>query len=174
MRATGAAMLLCAAGWATPAAADSDDATATARIVAPLSFFNTQGLDFGIIIPSNRQGFVTVAVTGAVTSTNGIVTIPNTQALARFSGKGTQNQFVAVSLGANTIQLTGPGANMRVDQFIISSTPTAQQLTTVPATFRIGSPTGVFDFAIGARLRVNAGQRRGTYRGTFRVNLDYL
>jgi hypothetical protein len=169
-----AALMLAALGVATPAEAAEDSAEASAVIVTRLSFFNTDPLDFGIIIPSNAQGFVTIAANGTVTSTNGIVTVPNTQSRAAFAGQGTFNQIVAISLGSNTIQLTGPGANMRVDQFVVNSTPTAQTLSTVPRTFRIGSPSGVFNFAIGGRLRVGANQRRGTYTGTFRVNLEYL
>ena len=92
---------------------------------------------------------------------------------ARFAGLGSRKQQVTISLGSNTIQLTGPGAPMTVSQFEIGSTPTVI-LSTTPTRFRITTPGGNFAFGIGARLNVNANQAPGDYSGTFAITLNYL
>jgi Domain of unknown function (DUF4402) len=61
---------------------------------------------------------------------------------------------------------------MTVSNFTIGSTPTAP-ITTAPRTFRITSPTGIFNFPIGARLNVGANQMDGNYQGTFTIVLNY-
>jgi hypothetical protein len=92
---------------------------------------------------------------------------------ARFAGLGTFNRQVDISVSANSIQLTGPGAPMTLSQFEIGSTPTAI-LTTTPMRFRIASTSGIFNFPIGGRLAVNANQAEGTYSGSFIITLNYL
>jgi hypothetical protein len=61
---------------------------------------------------------------------------------------------------------------MIVDTFTVSSTPVTN-LTTVPTLYRISSSTGIFQFGLGARLRVGANQAPGNYTGTFRLTLIY-
>lgn len=78
-----------------------------------------------------------------------------------------------VSLGANSIFITGPGAPMRVRTFVIGSTPTAV-ITTTPTRFRIGAVNGIFNFPIGATLEVGANQAAGTYTGNWTITLNYF
>mgnify|MGYP000524075801 FL=1 len=85
---------------------------------------------------------------------------------------GAFNQRVQVSLGSNSIFLTGPGVRMRARTFVIGSTPTAV-LTTTPRVFRIAGATGAFRFPVGATLEVGANQAPGTYRGTWTITLNY-
>lgn len=167
-------LALCAAQLltATPARAAPAQAEGQAIVLRQLSFLKDEDLDFGEIVPAAAQAFVTLSPDGTRSSTGAIVLVGNTHQPARFTGKGTVNQTVLISLGSSTINLTGPGTAMRVDQFIIGSTPTAT-LTTSPTRFRITNSTGVFNFPIGARLRVNANQAPGTYAGTFSVTLVY-
>ena len=77
-------------------------------------------------------------------------------------------------MGANSITLNrvGGGATMAVDTWVIGSTPTAV-LTTNPRVFTISSSNGIFNFPIGATLRVAANQASGTYTGTFNLILNY-
>jgi hypothetical protein len=147
-------------------------ADAQLALVTPLSFILVEDLDFGKVIPATVSGTVTITPAGVRTATNGIVLVGNTHQVSQFAGQGTNNQRVDISLGANTIQITGPGAPMTVRAFVIGSTPTAV-LTTTPQRFRINSATGIFQFPIGATLDVGANQAAGKYTGTWSVTMQY-
>jgi Domain of unknown function (DUF4402) len=158
----------------TPAYADTKPGSAEITIVRPLSFVIDDGLDFGNVIRGTTAGTVTIAPNGTRTSTGG-VTLANGggHKAASFAGQGTFNQRVDVSIGANTIFLTGPGAAMRVRNFVIGSTPTAP-LTTAPTRFTIASASGIFNFPVGATLEVGANQVPGKYTGTWSITLNYF
>lgn len=172
-----AAMLSAMAGVAAPSSAGAQVATeqadARAVLVRRFSFFRVQDLSFGGIIPGPTPGVVRVQPNGVRTSTGGVVLSGSGHQAAQFAGMGLYNQQVRIRMGSNTIQLTGPGAPMTVSQWEIGSTPTTQFLTTSPQTFRLGSPTGIFNFPLGARVNVNANQAPGHYTGTFTIRLDY-
>jgi spore coat protein U-like protein len=155
-----------------PAHADQSTADAQIAVVRPLEFIRVENLDFGQVIRGTTAGTVTISVTGARTRTGGVTLIGTGFQPAEFAGMGTNNQRVDVSLGANQIFITGPGAPMRVHTFVMGSTPTAI-LTTTPRRFRINSPTGIFVFPVGATLDVGANQVPGTYTGTWTITLNY-
>jgi hypothetical protein len=156
-----------------PAAhADQTAVDAQIAVVRPLEFIRVENLDFGRVIRSSTAGTVTIAPDGTRTKTGGVTLIGTGFQAAEFAGMGTNNQRVDVSLGANQIFVTGPGAPMRVHTFVIGSTPTAV-LTTTPRRFRINSPTGIFIFPVGATLDVGANQAPGTYNGTWTITLNY-
>ncbi|QJQ32180.1 DUF4402 domain-containing protein [Sphingomonas lacunae] len=154
-------------------AGDSEAARSEAIILRPLSFFRVQDLEFGDFVPGATGGVVRVLPNGTRTATGSITLVGANHQPARFAGLGTFNRQVDISVSANSIQLTGPGAPMTLSQFEIGSTPTAI-LTTTPLRFRIASTTGIFNFPIGGRLAVNANQAAGTYAGTFVITLNYL
>lgn len=162
------------AGSAFPAWAQSATAQGQSQVgvITPLSFIQTEELHFGRIFASNTAGTVVVAPNGTRTRSGGVTLIGNDQQAAEFAGMGSFNQRVQVSLGSNSIFLTGPGTRMRARAFTIGSTPTAV-LTTTPQVFRIAGATGVFRFPVGATLDVNANQAPGTYRGTWTITLNY-
>ena len=168
-----AAVMATAAILAAPAHADTKTGNAEITIVRPLSFVIDDNLDFGSVVPSNVAGLVTMAPTGNRTATNGIVLVGTGHKPASFAGQGVSNQRVDVSLGSNSILITGPGAPMRVRTFIIGSTPTAI-LTTTANRFRIAAANGVFSFPIGATLEVGANQAPGSYSGIWSITLDYF
>ena len=141
-------------------------------VVTPLSFIQTEELSFGRILSSNTAGTVTVAPNGTRTRSGGVTLHGNDQQAAVFAGLGAVNQRVQISLGSNSIFLTGPGVRMRARNFVIGSTPTAV-LSTTPRVFRIAGANGGFSFPVGATLDVNANQAPGTYRGTWSITLNY-
>ncbi len=148
---------------------------AEAVVVTNLSFFKVDDIVFGSLIPGPTAGTVVLAPDGTRTRTGGVTLATGaTPQPASFAGRGANNQRVAISVTSNTVTLTrvGGGGTMTMDTFIIGSTPTAQ-LTTVPLAFRINSPTGIFQFPVGATLRVKANQAPGKYVGTFAVTLQY-
>ena len=72
------------------------------------------------------------------------------------------------------ITRVGGTQTMQVRTFTIGSTPTTMVLTTTPQSFRIGSLSGLFLFAVGAELVVGANQMPGDYRGNYTVILNYM
>lgn len=168
------ALAACAAAFlCSPAYADTKPGNAEITVVRPLSFVIDDNLDFGSLIPGTTAGTVTMDPTGARTATNGIVLVGGGNSPATFSGQGTFNQRVDISLGANSIFINGPGAPMRVRTFVIGSTPTAV-LTTAPLRFRIAAANGIFTFPIGATLEVGANQAPGKYTGNWSITLNYF
>lgn len=159
---------------ASPAFAETKVATAEITVVRPLSFVIDDNLDFGTVIRGATAGTVTVAPNGTRTSTGGaILANGGGHKAASFAGRGTNNQRVDISLGANSILIVGPGLPMRVHSFVLGSTPTAV-LTTTPQRFRINSATGIFAFPVGATLDVGANQAPGQYTGTWTITLNYF
>jgi hypothetical protein len=158
----------------SPAAAQQADGGAEAVIVRSLTFIKDEDLDFGAMLAGATAGTVVVPPTGARTRTGGVTLVGSAFQPARFAGRGTQNQNVQISINSNSVVLTRVSGTqtMIADTFIIGSTPTAP-LTTNPRVFRITAATGVFNFPVGATLRVGANQVPGTYRGTFTLTLNY-
>lgn len=157
---------------AVPARADTEAADSEAVIIRPLSFISFEDLNFGQIVASNRAGVVTIAPNGTRTATNGILLLGSQHQSSSFTGRGSFNQVVTIALAANTTQITGPGAPMRVRTFTIGTTPTIV-LTTAPQRFRIGSANGIFIFNVGATLEVGANQAPGIYSGQWDITLEY-
>jgi Domain of unknown function (DUF4402) len=146
-----------------------------AVVVRPLSFITDENLEFGTIISAGTAGTVTVPPSGARTKTGGPILHGTAFQPARFSGFGARNQFVLISTGANSYsvpRIGGGAPAMTLDTFVIGSTPTAN-LTVVPRSFRITSATGLFNFPVGARLRVAANQPAGQYQTSFTITLVY-
>ena len=162
------------AGFSAPAQAATRAAKADVTIVTPLSLIKDEDLDFGSLIRGATNGTVVVPPSGARTATGGAILVGTLFNPARFAGFGAVGQSVQISMGANSITLNrvGGGATMAVDTWVIGSTPTAV-LTTNPRVFTISSSNGIFNFPIGATLRVAANQASGTYTGTFNLILNY-
>jgi hypothetical protein len=156
-----------------PASAAPTQGDAEVAVVTPLSFINYENLDFGTVIRSATAGTVILAPNGTRTLTGGVSLASGSHQPASFAGRGAFNQRVDISLGSNTIVLTGPGAPMRVRDFVIGSTPTAI-LSTAPLRFRIAAANGIFAFPIGATLEVGANQALGQYSGTWSITLNYF
>jgi len=166
--------LFLAPAAASPALAQAGaQSEAEAIVLRPLSFFKVGDLDFGDIIPSAAAGTVTLEPDGSRSRTGGVTLAGNGGEPARFAGLGSFNRQVNISLGSNSIWITGPGTRMRVRTFEIGSTPTAI-LSTSPMRFRIASPLGNYNFPVGATLEVGANQAPGDYSGTFTITLNYL
>jgi len=165
-------VLLPGAALANPPA----NATAQARVIVVkrLSFIKTADLDFGRIVPGNSAGTVTITPEGGMVVAGGARFSGDDGHPASFSGYGTTNQIVSIAVTRNSVLLTRVGGNetMRLETFVIGSTPQTQ-ITTSPLAFRIASSTGMFAFPLGATLRVGARQKPGIYTGTFSLTLQY-
>lgn len=159
---------------ALPSAAMAAPATADVRItvLTPLSFVNSDDLDFGRIIPANVAGTVNISTNNVRTATNGITLVGTDFQAARFGGMGTQNQRVRIRISTPNVTLTGPGPAMTVTNLVIGAAPTLQQIGNSP-NYRIVPANGIFSFTVGADLAVGANQPAGTYSGTFTAIVDY-
>lgn len=165
-------LLLGLAAMPSAALAAPAQGEASAVVVRPLSFINYENLDFGRIIPATVAGTVTISTTNVRTQTNGIVLIGNDFQVARFAGRGVQNQRVRIQITPATVTLAGPGPAMTVSNLVIGPGTTLQQNGSSP-NYRIVPANGIFFFTVGGRLNVGAKQPAGAYSGTFTATLDY-
>ena len=145
-----------------------------AAIIARHALVKTADLRFGTNIAGNTQGTITIGPDGAVSRTGGAVRAGGITGPAQFYAYSRRNNTASLSLGANFINITraGGGAQMRVDNFTISSDPPTI-LTTSNTTFTLNTPNGIFPFNIGGTLHIGAHQMPGTYSGTFSVTINY-
>ncbi|HUQ14051.1 MAG TPA: DUF4402 domain-containing protein [Novosphingobium sp.] len=160
-------------------------APAKAVVLSPLSLVKTADMSFAKIAARPVAGTVTVdSTTGACSYV--VVSGIGTCSAAKFSGRGAIGGNVRISLVNNT-NLTGPGQTMVLDTIKVSGLAGAIYTGNTNANgqgvgltqgngnqrYRIGGAAGVFDFAIGGTLHVNANQLPGIYRGTVTVTVSY-
>lgn len=150
---------------AAPVGSSNGNATATARILRPLTLTQKQSMNFGDLMLSGAGTW-----SGAVVSMSrlGVVTCPanvtcsgSTQA-ATYNVTGTNNQQVTISVPSVTMthaSITGAQLTM---------TPNA------PGTLILtnsGAPGN--DFSIGGSITLASDTPDGVYTGTFNVTVDY-
>ena len=155
---------------ATPAFAapvsPNQNATATARIVRPLTLTWVQDLNLGTILLSGPGAWsgaiVGVSQAGVLSCANTNVTCSGAVQAARYNVRGTNNQLVTIT--APNVTLTN--ANDATQTLLMTvSNPGSVMLT------NSGSP-GV-DFNLGGSLPVASTTGDGVYSGTFNVTVDY-
>ena len=150
----------------TPAFAQAvnatSDATATARIVEPLTLTSFRDLDLGTIVlgPGTYTDTISIAQDGTFTC-GANVTCSGTRQTAQYDATGTMDQVLTVSV-ASTLDLvnqtqTSPDLVLTVD---------------APATATLDA-TGAVRFDIGGSIDVSDGTADGVYTGTFAVSADY-
>ncbi|WP_381423743.1 DUF4402 domain-containing protein [Sphingorhabdus arenilitoris] len=171
-------LLLCPAN---AIAANAPGTTKTA-IVRPLTLVKLADLDLGRILPGPTAGTVTINVNGTRSSTGPVVLVGTDYHPARFAGEGDPNGPATGGFGRaritlpNQIFLTGPGPQMRLNNFTFG--PDTTLGTTIiqngnSQNIRLTRPDRTFGFVVGGRLSVGANQPGGIYTGTFSVTVDY-
>ncbi|MCO5256874.1 MAG: DUF4402 domain-containing protein [Lentimicrobium sp.] len=139
----------------------TDDATATARIITPISLVNTQGLAFGNIAASSNPGTVTITPEGVRSHTGGVTpSIIGTYNNAIYSATGEPNATYTITL-PGSISISDGTNTMSVNNF--TSTPAAGTLSAA------GSQT----INVGATVNVGASQPTGNYTGSYDVTIAY-
>jgi hypothetical protein len=165
---------------------DSETGHAQAVIVEPLTLIKVRDMDFGKIVPSVAGGTVAINPVTDACSASGVISVGNACRAAMFVGMG-RNPFKARVTMSNITQLTGPGAAMTVDDFVIGANSTITftgntngqgnggglQNGNGNQRYSINSPTGIFELHLGATLHVNPNQTPGVYTGTFSVTVQY-
>jgi hypothetical protein len=155
---------------ATPALAapvgPNQNATATARIVKPLTLTWVQDLNLGTILLSGAGAWggavVGVSQAGVLSCVNVNVTCSGAVQQAKYNVRGTNNQVVTIT--APDVTLTN--ANNPLQTLLLSvSNPGTVTLTSS------GAPGN--DFNLGGSITVASTTGDGVYSGTFNVTVDY-
>lgn len=153
---------------ATPALAVNPDknATATARIVKPLTLVWVDDLDLGTVILSGAGTWtganVGISRAGVFSCTNANVTCSGATKHAQYKVTGTNNQTVTVN--APDVVLTNQN----------DSTKTLLLDVDTPGTLMLGnSGAAGYTFGLGGSIAVDYDTFDGTYVGTFNVTVNY-
>jgi spore coat protein U-like protein len=150
--------------------AASTEGRATATIMTAISTSKNTGtstfgdLAFGVIVPSESSGTVTISSTSDRTHNGGVELVASISGAASFNISGAANTPYTVTLpGTDTIKISSGSDTMQIHSFSVSSTSSSP---------RIGSD-GKDTFNVGGKLEVGENQPAGNYTGTFIVTVAY-
>ena len=135
----------------------------SAKIVAPVTVTETQGLDFGTILaPTDSAKTVTISTDGSRSDGgSGILVNTNPGKAGLFNVTGADSQTMTIKV-PNTVTLTSTGGgSMTVNNFV---TEPDSELT-------LSGTSG--QIKVGADLAVSQGQAEGDYTGTYTVTVSY-
>ena len=135
----------------------------SAKIVAPVTVTETQGLDFGTILaPTDSAKTVTISTAGSRSDDgSGILVNTNKGKAGLFNVTGADSQTMTIEV-PNTVTLNSTGGgSMTVNNFV---TEPANNLT-------LSGTSG--QIKVGADLAVSQGQAEGDYTGTYTVTVSY-
>ncbi len=144
---------------------DSAQVNASATILPrALNLTETSAISFGNIQVGSTGGTVTVPqISGDPVTFDGDVDYEvGSGEIAGFVASGEPGYTFTISFADASINLSGPGDDMLVDNFLIS----AGTLASLEA-------DGTQAFNVGATLHVNGNQVAGAYTGTYTVNIEY-
>lgn len=146
---------------ATSAQAQSADAGAGAKIIAPLEISNVTDLYFGTIAPSTTVGDkVVVLADGSRKCGPALTCLTADHTAAAFAVTGEADAFYTISL-PKQIRIVNPnGTSMMVSDFTGSKSK-GQLLK------------GEDSFTVGGTLDVSVRQEAGKYTGSFTVAVEY-
>ena len=153
---------------ATPALAvgpSDKNATATARVVKPLTLSWQRDLDLGTIVlgPGSWSG-ASVGITrgGVFSCANANTTCSGATQTAQYNVTGTNNQIVTVT--APNVTLTNQNDNVSTLVLTVDN----------PGTVNLGnSGSSGLVFGLGGSVTVASNTPDGTYFGTFNVTVNY-
>jgi len=155
------AIVLSALAAATSANAQSADAGAGAKIIAPLEISNVTDLYFGTIAPSTTVGdFVTVLADGSRKCGPALTCLTADHTAAAFAVTGEADAFYTISLPREIKIVNDKGTAMRVFEF--NGSKSGGQLL-----------SGEDSFTVGGTLDVSVRQEAGRYNGSFTVAVEY-
>ncbi len=149
---------------ATPALAvpPDKDATATARIIKPLSLIWVDDLDLGTItLVDTGPTTVGISRAGAWSCPGTAVVCSGAHKVAEYLVTGTNNQVVTVNAG--DVTMNGPAG----------STPLLLDVDAPPSINLGNSGMAGTPLTIGGSITVGGTQAEGTYIGTFAVTVNY-
>lgn len=155
------AVVLASLAATTSAQAQSADAGAGAKIIAPLEISNVTDLYFGTIAPSTSVAdIVTVAADGSRKCGPALTCLTADHTAAAFAVTGEADAFYTISLPKEIKIVNENGTAMRVADFT-GSKANGQILK------------GEDSFTVGGTLDVGVRQEAGKYTGSFTVAVEY-
>jgi hypothetical protein len=155
------ATVLASLAAATSAQAQSADAGAGAKIIAPLEISNTADLYFGTIAPSTSVAdTVTVLADGSRKCGPALTCLTADHTAAAFAVTGEADAFYTISLPRGIRLFNENGTAMSVSD-VTGSKSTGQLLK------------GEDSFTVGGTLDVGVRQEAGKYVGSFTVAVEY-
>ena len=165
--------LVMAGGAMAQSTATTNDATANANVIAPITIANGLTLEFGNVVAG--AGTVTIAAaTGNRTDSVPALTPggqKGTVRAATFNVTGEGTSTYAITLPSNAVTLSdGAGVpnTMTVNAFTVAAGTTGSVTGTVGT---LAAGAGVLN--VGATLNVAALQAPGSYTGTYAVTVAY-
>lgn len=167
LAATVAAMALAATPASAQVAPSDRNATATARIIKPLTLTHVQDLNLGDILLSGGTGWTgaVVGIThdGSFDCSNVNVTCTGVPQVAMYNVTGTQGQTVTITSTPTVLMRNANDVNETL-------TLTVDNPGTV---YLANSGAPGSDFSLGGSISVDADTLDGVYTGTFDVTVDY-
>jgi hypothetical protein len=146
---------------ATAANAQSADAGAGAKIIAPLEISNVTDLYFGTIAPSTTVAdTVVVLADGSRKCGPALTCLTADHTAAAFEVTGEADASYTISLPREIKIVNDKGTAMNVSDF--NGSKTSGQLL-----------SGKDSFTVGGTLDVGVRQEAGTYSGSFTVAVEY-
>ncbi len=136
----------------------SNDAGAT--IGSALAIKATDALEFGLIIPGDNTGNVTLSADGARRCDPALTCLGNDHQEANYTVTGEDAQSYTISLPQDTVELKSGNDRMKIGEFSGSK---------ASGTLVSGQDT----FSVGGVLTVGANQPAGRYTGSFTVSVNY-
>jgi hypothetical protein len=151
--------------FAAPTTPDKN-ATATAKIVKPLTLTWVQDLDLGTVLLSGAGAWsgatVGVSKAGVFSCSNSNVTCSGSTQVAKYKVTGTNNQVVTINAG--NVTMTNQNDNTKTLVLTVDN----------PGTLNLGnSGASGMEFALGGAISVDSTTADGTYSGTFNVTVNY-
>lgn len=162
--------VLCLAGAALPAAAQSADGSGSITVIRPLTVTNDTPMAFGTVVrPATSAGNGTVAVAAAATParsvTGDVVALASTSAsAAKFTLDGEGGQTVSVTVPASFDMASGS------DTLTVATSKDIG--ATVTLSGALGSD-GTKVFYVGGSVPITNATASGAYAGTFTVSASY-
>jgi len=152
----------------TPALAvgPNQNATATARLVKPLTLTWVRDLDLGTIVLSGAGAWSGAAVgisrTGVFSCSSANTTCSGATQTAQYRVTGTNNQ--AATINAPSVTLTNQNDGVSTLLMTVDS----------PGTVNLGNSGSVgLTFDLGGQITVSSTTADGVYSGTFNVTVNY-
>jgi hypothetical protein len=157
--------LTAAPAFAAPTTPDKN-ATATAKIVKPLTLTWVQDLDLGTVLLSGSGAWtgatVGISKAGVFSCTNANVTCSGATKVAKYKVTGTNNQDVVINAG--NVTLTNASDNTKTLVMTVDN----------PGTLNLGNSGAVgAEFSLGGSISVDSTTTDGVYSGTFNVTVNY-
>jgi hypothetical protein len=146
-----------------PVAADQD-ATGRAIVLRALSLLKVDDMDFGWLTVTGAGTAVLNPISGAITTTGGVLAAGGDPLPAHFVGAASRNTPIKIRIPTRPITLTRQGGTetMSLSNWTLDG----------PADRKTG-PDRAFHFKLGGTLTVAANQMDGLYTGTFLVEVQY-